>query len=128
MISNHKQTQCTSTGDNFQCKAGDAAHHAGNHPCPFHPVPQLVSLRKELAEAESALKRVEKLLRLADPNGWLQPKGAGAAAAAAAEARVKELERAAALAAREQEKAAAAAAALRKQRVCCSSSVRTLSY
>lgn len=39
---------------------------------PFPPM-QLKALRKELAEAEAGLARAERLLRIADPDGWLKP-------------------------------------------------------
>lgn len=58
---------------------------------------KLASLKKQLADVESQLARVTKLLKIADPDGWLKPgtaaaeraKAAAVAAAAGAEARVK---------------------------------------
>lgn len=43
---------------------------------------QVKLLKKELGEVEAQLARVEKLLRIADPDGWLKP-GSKAAAVSA---------------------------------------------
>ncbi|GIL63581.1 hypothetical protein Vafri_17621 [Volvox africanus] len=78
---------------------------------------KLASLKRQLADVEAQLTRVTKLLRIADPDGWLQPGSAAAgracaaAAAAAAAAAVPEDRRVKAAIAM----AAAAAAKRRKE-------------
>jgi hypothetical protein len=48
---------------------------------------QCASLQKELDSIQQQLQRVDRLLHIADPEGWYKPKeGAGTAAAAAAAA------------------------------------------
>lgn len=74
---------------------------------------QCASLQKELDSIQQQLQRVDRLLHIADPEGWYKPKeGAGTAAAAAATAA-----KAAAKAALEEERQrrAAAVAAQRAQ-------------
>lgn len=45
---------------------------------------QLAALRKELFDTDSQLARAEKLLLIADPDGWMQPHSVAARQAKAA--------------------------------------------
>jgi hypothetical protein len=54
---------------------------------------QLRALKKDLAEVEAHLARTARLLKIADPDGWLNPKSKAASAAKVSVAKQMEAEK-----------------------------------